>query len=90
MAKENSKFEIYKTSNLHEVRVQFDEDTVWLNREQLSELFERDRTVISRHINNIFKENELDREVVSANFAHTTRHGALLGKENSIQNGRIL
>lgn len=60
--------------------VQFEEETVWLNREQLSVLFGRDRTVVSRHINNIFKEEELEKDVVCADFAHTTPHGAIEGK----------
>jgi hypothetical protein len=76
-----NKIEIYKnTDNQTEIIVQFDEDTVWLNQRQLSELFDRDRTVISRHINNIFKEKELEKQVVSAKFAHTTQHGAIKGK----------
>jgi len=43
-------------------------------------LFGRDRTVITKHINNIFKEGELEREEVCAKFAHTTIHGAIKGK----------
>lgn len=42
---------------------------------------EKDRTVITRHINNVFKEGELEREEVCAKFAHTTRHGAIEGKQ---------
>jgi prophage maintenance system killer protein len=44
------------------IEVRLENDTVWLRQEQIAELFDRDRTVISKHINNIFKENELDRE----------------------------
>jgi prophage maintenance system killer protein len=78
----NNKIEIYRTTdNQTEVKVQFDENTVWLNKAQMADLFERDRTVISRHIGNIFKEGELDKEVVCAKFAHTTPHGAIKGKE---------
>jgi len=66
-----NKIEIYRTTdNQTEVKVQFDENTVWLNQAQMADLFERDRTVISRHIGNIFKEGELDKEVVCAKFAH--------------------
>nr|WP_223157445.1 RhuM family protein [Sulfurovum sp. bin170] len=43
-------------------------------------LFNRDRSVISKHIKNIFKEEELEEKVVCANFAHTTQHGAIEGK----------
>lgn len=61
----------------------FDEDTFWLNQEQLGQLFDRDRTVVGRHIKNIFKEGELDESVVCADFAHTTEHGAIKGKTQS-------
>ncbi|MFY8066236.1 MAG: RhuM family protein [Flavobacterium sp.] len=60
--------------------VQFESDTVWLNESQLGALFNRDRTVIGRHLKNIFKENELDEKEVCANFAQTTKHGAIQGK----------
>ncbi len=43
-----------------QVEVVFGQDTVWLNQEQLSDLFDRDRTVIGRHVRNIFKEGELE------------------------------
>jgi len=78
----DSKIEIYKTvDNQTELNVLFDNDTVWLNRKQLASLFDRDRTVISRHINNIFKEGELEKNMVCAKFAHTTQHGAIKDKE---------
>lgn len=47
-----------------------DGDTVWLSQAQMAELFQKDRTVIGRHINNIYKEHELERETTCANFAH--------------------
>lgn len=76
-----SKIEIYKSKNGETlVEVTFEKDTVWLSQSQLSELFGRDRTVIGRHIRNIFKEGELEENVVSADFAHTTQHGAIKGK----------
>lgn len=43
-----------------QIEVQFDKDTVWLNQSQITDLFQRDRTVITKHINNIFKEGELE------------------------------
>ncbi len=53
--------QIYKSANAEiEIKVQFDNDTVWLSQSQITELFQRDRTVITKHINKIFKENELD------------------------------
>lgn len=44
------------------IKVKVENETVWLRQEQIAELFSRDRTVISKHINNIFKENELDKK----------------------------
>ncbi|WP_455621794.1 RhuM family protein [Parabacteroides sp.] len=60
--------------------VKMEKETVWLTQTQMSELFGRERTVIGRHIKNIFKEEELNPKVVCANFAHTTSHGAIKGK----------
>lgn len=75
---------IYKSkTNQIEVTVQFEKDTVWLNLSQIAALFERDRTVIGRHIRNVFIEKELDEKVVCAEFAHTTQHGAIKGKYQS-------
>ena len=62
------------------IDVKLENETVWLTKEQMAILFERDRTVISRHIRNIFQEGELDEKVVCAKNAHTTPHGALSGK----------
>ena len=44
------------------IEVQFESDTAWLTQGQIVKLFERDQSVISRHINNVFKEGELDKE----------------------------
>ena len=54
-----------------------------MSLEQLAKLFDRDRTVITRHINTIFKEEELKRSEVCAKFAHTTKHGAIEGKSQT-------
>ena len=62
------------------LEVNMKDETVWLSLEQIAKLFDRDRTVIARHINNIFKDNELDKNEVCAKFAHTTHHGALSNK----------
>ena len=52
---------IYKNTDFSAgVEVKFDGDTFWLSQIQISELFERDRTVITKHINKIFKDGELD------------------------------
>lgn len=55
--------------------VRLEHDTVWLTQAQMAELFGRERSVITKHINNVFKEAELDRDSVCANFAHTAEDG---------------
>ncbi len=60
--------------------VKLERETVWLSQQQMADLFDRDRTVIKRHINNAISEGEVDPDVVCAKFAHTTPHGAISGK----------
>ena len=73
---------IYQTDNGQTaIDVRLENETVWLTQAQMAELFQKDRTVIGRHIRNVFKEGELDEKVVCANFAHTTQHGAIKGKQ---------
>ncbi len=60
--------------------VKLENDTVWLTQEQLVKLFQRDKSVISRHIRNVFLEGELDESKVVAKNAITTPHGALKNK----------
>jgi hypothetical protein len=67
------------------IKVRLDENTVWLNRHQLATLFGRDVKTIGKHINNVFPEGELDKKVVVAKFATTTRHGAIDGKSQISQ-----
>ena len=69
-----------ENDNSIHIDVRVEDETVWLNKEQISILFKRDRSVISRHISNIFKEGELQKEQVCAFFAQTTKHGAIKGK----------
>ena len=71
---------VYRASDGNELSVKTDGETVWLTQQQMCQLFGRDRSVITKHINNIFKEGELVREVVCAKYAHTTPHGAIKGK----------
>ena len=59
--------------------VKLGNETVWLNRSQIAELFGRDVKTIGKHINNALKE-ELSDQVVVAKFATTTKHGAIDGK----------
>ncbi len=70
---------LFENQNV-KLEVNVKDETVWLTQEQMAQLFDRDRTVITRHINNVFKEDELDKKVVCAKFAHTTKHGALSDK----------
>ncbi len=55
-------------------------ETIWANKAQIAQIFGIDRSVVSRHIKNIFIDKELDEKVVCANFAQTTSHGAIKGK----------
>ena len=57
------------------VDVRFDGETVWLSLDQMANLFERDKSTVSRHIKNVFSENELDENSVVANFATTAKDG---------------
>jgi hypothetical protein len=73
---ESSDIKIYKLEDgKTEIDVHLDNETVWLNLNQMVNLFERDKSVISRHISNIFKEKELHKEAVVAFFATTASDG---------------
>ena len=69
---------IFENQNV-KLEVNMKDETVWLSLEQMAKLFDRDKSVISRHIKNILEE-ELNDEVVVAKFATTTKHGAIEGK----------
>lgn len=72
---------IYQADRLAtSIDVRIEEETVWLNRQQISLLFNRDVKTIGKHINNVFTEGELVKNVVVAKFATTTQHGAIKGK----------
>ncbi len=62
------------------IEVRLQGETVWLSLDQMAELFQRNKSTISRHIKNVFEEGELQKEVVVANFATTIQHGAIEGK----------
>lgn len=57
------------------INTQFDEETVWLSLDQMAELFDRNKSTISRHINNVFEEGELERNSVVAKYATTATDG---------------
>ena len=60
---------LYQPDSTVRLEVRLENETVWLTQQQMADLFERDRTVITRHINNVFKENELD-EKSNVHFLH--------------------
>lgn len=75
---------IYQTEDgLTKIDVNMQDETVWLTQEQMAELFQRDKSTISRHIKNVFEDGELDEKVVIAEFATTSQHGAMEGKTQS-------
>lgn len=74
-------FVIFETENGKvNIDVYFQNETLWLTQKRIAELFGKDRTVISKHLKNIFESGELQEHLVCANFAHTTQHGAIKGK----------
>lgn len=85
MENNQSSFIIFKTEDEKiSVDVRFEEETVWLSQEQMSVLFGKARTTITEHIQNVFKEGELNEEVVCRNFRLTTQHGAIEGKTQAV------
>ena len=74
---------IFQSDEGVKLDVRLENQTVWLNIEQIAQLFNKGRSTINEHILNIFKEGELDEKVVCRKFRHTTQHGALEGKTQS-------
>ena len=74
---ESNKGEIilYQPDETIRLEVRMGEDTVWLTQQQMAELFNKDRTDIGRHIRNIYKEEELERDITCAKFAHMGTEG---------------
>lgn len=72
----NSRIIMYQTEDgLTKIETNFDGDTVWLSIDQMADLFQRDKSTISRHIKNIFADGELERHSVVAKFATTATDG---------------
>jgi hypothetical protein len=83
MDKEN-KLILYKDENGRvSVNVRFADEDVWLTQAQLVEIYQSSKSNISEHIKHIFKEKELDEEVVVRKYRTTTQHGAIEGKTQS-------
>ena len=74
MLNEKNEIVIFENQDV-KLEVNIKDETVWINLEQMAELFNRDKSVISRHIKNIFLEEELDKISVVANFATTASDG---------------
>ncbi|HTY87792.1 MAG TPA: virulence RhuM family protein [Candidatus Acidoferrum sp.] len=74
--KPKSELILYQTEdNRTRIEVRLENETVWLTQAQMSELFQRERSVITKHIRNIFEEGELVEEAVCANYAQTAADG---------------
>lgn len=74
--KPNTNIVMYTTDDgLTKIDATFDNDTVWLSIDQMAELFQRDRSVIGKHVRNVFKEGELMKDSVWAKFAYTAADG---------------
>jgi hypothetical protein len=67
------------------IDVRLEDETVWLTKEQMGVLFGKARTTITEHIQNVFKEGELDEKVVCRKFRLTTQHGAIAGKTQEVE-----
>ena len=66
---------VYQPNETVRLDVRLENETVWLTQEQMSQLFGRDQSVVARHIGNIFKEGELNRDSVCAKNAYTASDG---------------
>lgn len=74
--KEQNQIEIYQSNDgSTQIEVQFEKETVWLNRHQLAALFDRDIKTIGKHINNVFKEAELSKKATVAKYATVQKEG---------------
>lgn len=78
---EEMKFILYHTENENvSVNALIKNETIWLTQQAMAQLFDVDRTSITKHLSNIFKEDELDEKEVCEKIAHTTKHGFIEGK----------
>jgi len=72
----NSEIILYQTEDGRtRIQCRFENETVWLTQAQMADLFQRERSVITKHIRNIFEEGELVEEAVCANCARTAADG---------------
>ena len=73
---------MYQPDETIRLEVRMGEETVWLTQQQMAELFQRDQSVIARHIRNIYKEEELDEEGTYAKFAYMGHDGLQMYEVN--------
>ena len=84
---EKGEIVIYQTQDgITKLDVRLDGDTVWITQEQMTLLFQRDKSTISRHIRNIFDEGELEESLVVAKNATPKKYGR---REGFIQEGEF-
>ena len=77
---------IYRAEdNTVQLDVRMENETVWLTQDQMAQLFDRNRTVIGRHISNIFSEGELDESLSCAKFAHNKNYGRRAGYSKEVE-----
>ena len=67
---ERGEIVLYQPEGEFRLEVRMERESVWLSQVQMADLFQKDRTVIGRHIKNIYKEGELSKDITCANFAH--------------------
>lgn len=70
----NNEIIIFENQNV-KLEVNMKDETVWLSQQQMAELFAKDRKTITRHIQNIYKDGELDENLVCSVFEHTGNDG---------------
>ena len=75
MSASENQIVVYQPNETVRLDVRLENETVWLTQEQMSQLFGRDQSVVARHIGNIFKEGELNRDSVYAKNAYTASDG---------------
>ncbi len=80
----NTPLIIYQTEDgTIKIETHFENETVWLNQAQIGGLFQKSKATISEHIKNIFKDGELEQQLVVRDFRTTTQHGAIKGLTQS-------
>lgn len=80
---EENQIVIYQTEDGQtQIDVRLENETVWLTQVQMADLFQKDRTVITRHINNIYKVEELDRNSTCAKTAQVQKEGKRVVRRN--------